>query len=98
MFNLITINIFLYFFNLIWIALNRSNLILVLISIEIILLTINLNFIFFSFYLDDLLGELFFLLILTVAAAESAIGLALIILFFRKKGIIDINKLNLITI
>jgi NADH-quinone oxidoreductase subunit K len=76
------------------IVINRKSLILILISIELILISINLNFIFFSFYLDDILGELFALLILTVAAAESAIGLAIIIIFFRLRGTIAMNQIN----
>jgi len=72
----------------------RKNLILVLVSIELILLAVNLNFIVFSVYLDDLMGQLFALYILTVAAAESAIGLAVIVVYYRLYGIIDINAIN----
>ena len=76
---------------------NRQNLILVILCIELMLLSINLNFLFFSIYLDDIIGELFSLLILTVAASESAIGLAIIIVFFRTRGSISINQINLLS-
>jgi len=82
---------------LLGIIINRQNLILILLSIELMLLAINLNFIFFSLYLDDILGELFALLILTVAAAESAIGLAIIISFFKLRGTILIKNINLLS-
>ena len=80
------------------ILMNRSNLIIILFSIELLLLSINLNFLIFSVYLDDLIGELFSLLILTIAAAESAIGLAIIIVFFRTRGSIKINQINLLSL
>lgn len=91
------LNFFLFNLGLLGIIINRQSLILILISIELMLLSINLNFIFFSFYLDDVLGELFALIVLTVAAAESAIGLAIIITFFRSRGTISINKINLLS-
>jgi NADH-quinone oxidoreductase subunit K len=72
----------------------RKNLILVLVSIELMLLSVNFNFIIFSIYLDDLLGQLFALLILTVAAAESAIGLAILVAFYRLRGIIATDYIN----
>jgi NADH-quinone oxidoreductase subunit K len=64
-------------------------------SIELMLLAINLNFIIFSIFLDDILGQLFALLILTVAAAESAIGLALLVVYYRIRGTISIEFINL---
>ncbi len=88
------LNFFLFFLGLLGIILNRQNLILILISIELMLLSINMNFICFSVYLDDVMGQIFALLILTVAAAESAIGLAIMIVFFRNKGTISINAIN----
>ena len=91
------LNIFLFILGLLGIVINRKNLIFILISVELILLSINLNFLFFSYYLDDLLGELFTLIILTVAASESAIGLAIIIVFFKLRGTISINKINLLS-
>ena len=80
----------------IWgIFLNRKNIIIMLMSIELMLLAVNLNFLFFSIYLDDLLGQLFALLILTVAAAESAIGLALLVVYYRIRGTIAVEFINL---
>jgi NADH-quinone oxidoreductase subunit K len=67
-------------------------------SIELLLLSINFNFIYFSVFIDDLIGQLFSLLILTVAAAESAIGLAIMIVFFKIYGDISIYKINLLSL
>ena len=75
------------------IFLNRKNIIILLMSIELMLLSINFNFIIFSVFLDDILGQLFALLILTVAAAESAIGLAILVIHYRISGIISIGYL-----
>ena len=65
-------------------------------SIELSLLSINFNFILFSIYLDDIIGQIFTLLILTVAAAESSIGLAILVMYYRRKGLISINVLSYI--
>ena len=73
---------FLFCLGLFGIILNRQNIIIILMSIELLLLSINLNFIYFSVIIDDIIGQVFSLLILTVAAAESAIGLAIMIVFF----------------
>ena len=75
---------------------NRQNLILIILCIELMLLSINLNFLFFSIYLDDIIGNLFSLLILTVASAETATGLAIIIVYFKTRGSININQINLL--
>lgn len=72
----------------------RKNLIIILMSIEIMLLSINLNFLIFSFLLDDLIGESFALLILTVAAAEAAIGLAILIVYYRLRGVISLDYIS----
>ena len=64
--------------------------------IELMLLAVNLNFLIFSTYLDDLIGQLFSLLILTVAAADSAIGLALLVIYYRARGTIAIEYMNLL--
>jgi len=81
----------------IWgIFLNRKNIIVMLMSIELMLLAINVNFLLFSVYLDDLVGQVFALLILTVAAAESAIGLALLVVYYRIRGTISVEFINLI--
>ena len=73
------------------IFLNRKNIIILLMSIELMLLSINFNFIIFSVFLDDILGQLFALLVLTVAAAESAIGLAILVIYYRVRGTIAIE-------
>ena len=81
----------------IWgIFLNRKNIIIMLMSIELMLLAVNLNFLLFSVYLDDLIGQLFALFVLTVAAAESAIGLALLVIYYRVRGTIAVEFINLI--
>lgn len=75
---------------------NRKNIVIMLMCIELMLLAVNLNFLIFSSYLDDLLGQLFSLLILTVAAAESSIGLALLVIYYRARGTISIEYMNLL--
>ncbi len=92
------ISFFLFCLSLFGIILNRQNIIIVLMSIELMLLAINLNFIFFSVFLDDIMGQIFSLLILTVAAAESAIGLALLILFFKLHGHISIYRIHFLSL
>lgn len=77
------------------IFLNRKNIIIMLMSIELMLLAINFNLIVFSVFLDDILGQIFALLILTVAAAESAIGLAILVIYYRIRGAIAIELINL---
>ena len=76
------------------IFLNKKNLIVILMSIELILLSVNINFIAFSSYSGDLSGQVFAMLTLTVAAAEAAIGLAILIIFFRNKGSIAVEDIN----
>ncbi len=76
------------------IFLNRKNVIVILMSIELMLLAVNINFITFSSYLDDLVGQVFVMFILTVAAAEAAIGLAILVVFFRNKGSIAVEDLS----
>ena len=73
---------------------SRKNGIVVLMCIELMLLAVNLNFLIFSAYLDDLIGQLFSLLVLTVAAAESAIGLALLVIYHKTRGNIQIEYMN----
>ena len=72
----------------------KKNIIIILMSIELMLLSININFIIFSVYTNDILGQVFALFVLTVAAAESAIGLAIIVIYYRNKGLISINFIN----
>lgn len=76
------------------IFLNRKNLIVLLMAIELMLLAVNMNFVAFSHYLGDMHGQVFVFFILTVAAAESAIGLAILVLLFRNKASIDAEDLN----
>ena len=75
---------------------NRKNVINILMSIELILLGVNINFIAFSYYSNDLTGQVFSLFILTVAAAEAAIGLAILVVYFRIKGSIDVKDVNVL--
>lgn len=77
------------------IFLNRRNVIVILMSIELILLAVNINFVAFSQYLGDLVGQVFSLFVLTVAAAESAIGLAILVVYFRNRGDISVGKIPL---
>ena len=76
------------------IFLNRKNVIIILMSIELILLAVNINFVAFSSYLGDLAGQVFALFILTVAAAEAAIGLAILVVYFRNRGSIAVEDVN----
>lgn len=77
------------------IFLNRKNIIIILMSIELILLAVNINLVAFSVFLGDLVGQVFALLILTVAAAEAAIGLAILVAFFRNRGSIAVEDVNM---
>jgi NADH-quinone oxidoreductase subunit K len=76
------------------IFLNRKNVIVILMSIELMLLAVNINFVAFSAYLHDLTGQIFSIFTLTVAAAEAAIGLAILIVFYRKRGSIAVEDIN----
>ena len=84
----------LFAISVVGIFLNRKNVIILLMAIELMLLSVNLNFIAFSHYLDDLAGQVFVFFILTVAAAESAIGLAILVLLFRNLKTIDVDDLG----
>ena len=77
------------------IFLNRKNVIIILMSIELILLAVNINLVAFSAHLGDLTGQIFAMLVLTVAAAEAAIGLAIIVVYFRIRGNIAVEDINL---
>jgi NADH-quinone oxidoreductase subunit K len=76
------------------IFLNRKNVIILLMSVELILLSVNINFVAFSAFLNDMVGQVFALFVLTVAAAEAAIGLAILVCFFRNRGTIDVEDIN----
>ena len=77
------------------IFINRKNVIVILMSVELILLAVNLNLVAFSAFLGDLTGQIFALLVLTVAAAEAAIGLAILVVFYRNRGSIAVEDINL---
>jgi NADH-quinone oxidoreductase subunit K len=77
------------------IFLNRKNVIIILMSIELILLAVNINLVAFAAYLGDLVGQVFALLVLTVAAAEAAIGLAILVCYYRNRGSIAVEDVNL---
>ena len=76
------------------IFLNRKNVIIILMSIEVILLSVNINLVSFSIYLQDLVGQVFTMFILTVAAAEAAVGLAIIVMYYKNKGSIQVEHIS----
>ena len=84
----------LFFIGLCGIMLNRKNIILMLMSIELMLLAVNFNLIVFSTFLDDIVGQIFALFVLTVAAAESAIGLAILVVYYRVRGTIAVERVQ----
>ena len=88
----LTTNIFLFLISTLGIIINNRNILITIMCIELLLLSLNLNFVIFSSYLDDMYGQLFSLFILTVAAAESSIGLAIIIVYYRIRGSILMNQ------
>lgn len=77
------------------IFLNRKNVIVILMSIELMLLAVNINLIAFSSFLDDMVGQVFAMFVLTVAAAEAAVGLAIVVAYFRNRGSIAVEDINL---
>ena len=83
-----------FFLGVIGIFLNRKNIIVILMSIELILLAVNINLISFSIFSGDILGQIFTMLILTVAAAEAAIGLAIIVVYYRNSGTIRVEEID----
>jgi len=90
----LTLGAMLYALAVVGIFLNRKNLIVLLMAIELMLLAVNMNFVAFSHYLGDMHGQVFVFFILTVAAAEAAIGLAILVLLFRNKNSINAEDLN----
>ena len=84
----------LFAISVVGIFLNRKNLVIILMSIELLLLAANMNFVAFSHYLDDYAGQVFVFFILTVAAAEAAIGLAILIIVFRNRATINVDDLD----
>ena len=90
----LTLGGILFALSVIGIFLNRKNLIVLLMAIELMLLAVNMNFVAFSHYLGDMNGQVFVFFIMTVAAAESAIGLAILVLLFRARSTINVDELN----
>jgi NADH-quinone oxidoreductase subunit K len=92
--NYLVLGAILFSIGVMGIFLNRKNVITILMAIELILLAVNINFIAFSQHLNNLAGQVFVFFILTVAAAEAAVGLAILVLFFRNKRSIDVDDIN----
>ena len=93
--NYLTVSAIIFTIGVLGIFLNRRNVIIMLMAIELILLSVNINFVAFSAYLGNLTGQIFALFVLTVAAAESAIGLAILVVYFRNRGSIAVEDVNL---
>jgi NADH-quinone oxidoreductase subunit K len=92
----LTLSAVLFALSVIGIFLNRKNLIVLLMAIELMLLAVNTNFVAFSHYLADMQGQIFVFFIMTVAAAESAIGLAILVLLFRNRSSVNVDELNVL--
>ncbi len=90
----LTLGAIIFSLGVIGIFLNRKNIIVILMSVELILLAVNINLISFSIFSGDIVGQIFAMLILTVAAAEAAIGLAIIVVFYRNKGSIRVEDIH----
>jgi NADH-quinone oxidoreductase subunit K len=86
--------VLLFFTGVLGIVLNRKNILITIMSLELMLLAVNLNFIVFSIYLDDVVGQIFVLFILTIAATESSIGLALLTRYYRLKNTIQMERIK----
>ena len=91
----LTVAAILFTLGVLGIFINRKNIIVILMSVELILLAVNVNLVAFSAFLGDLTGQVFALPVLTVAAAESAIGLAILVVFYRNKGTISVEDINM---
>jgi len=90
----LTVAALLFVIGIFGIFLNRKNVIVIMMSIELMLLAVNINLVAFSAHLGDMVGQVFTLFVLTVAAAEAAIGLAILVCFFRNRGTIDVEDIN----
>ena len=90
----LTLGAIIFTIGVIGIFLNRKNVIIILMSIELILLSVNINLVSFSVYLENLVGQIFAMFILTVAAAEAAVGLAIIVIYYKNKGSIHVEQIN----
>ena len=91
----LTVAAILFTIGVLGIFLNRKNVIVILMSVELILLAVNINFVAFSSHLNDIVGQVFALFVLTVAAAEAAIGLAILVTFYRNRGSIAVEDVNM---
>ncbi len=91
----LTVAAIIFTIGVVGIFINRKNVIIILMSIELILLAVNINLVAFSSFLGDLIGQIYALLVLTVAAAESAIGLAILVAYYRNRGSIAVEDINL---
>jgi NADH-quinone oxidoreductase subunit K len=91
----LTVGAILFTLGIFGIFLNRKNVIIILMSVELMLLAVNINFIAFSAHLNDLVGQIFAMFVLTVAAAEAAIGLAILVVYFRNRGSIAVEDVNM---
>jgi len=90
----LTVAAILFVLGIVGIFLNRKNVIIILMSVELMLLAVNINFVAFSTFLNDLVGQVFAMFVLTVAAAEAAIGLAILVIYFRGRGTIAVEDIN----
>jgi len=90
----LTVGAILFVLGVLGIFLNRKNVIVILMAVELILLSVNLNLVAFSAFMQDLVGQVFAMLVLTVAAAEAAIGLAILVIYFRGRGTIAVDDIN----
>lgn len=90
----LTVSAILFTIGIFGIFLNRKNLIVIMMSIELMLLAVNINMVAFSAFLNDLVGQIFTMLVLTVAAAEAAIGLAIVVVFYRSRRTIEVEDIN----
>ena len=91
---ILTIIVILFFIGVVGLVLNRKNILITIMSIEIMLLSVNLNFVIFSVYLDDVLGYIFVLFILTIAATESSIGLSILSAYYKLKQTVQMEKVK----
>jgi NADH-quinone oxidoreductase subunit K len=90
----LTVGAILFVLGVLGIFLNRKNVIVILMAVELILLAVNINLVAFSAFMQDLTGQVFAMLVLTVAAAEAAIGLAILVIYFRTRGSIAVDDIN----
>ena len=90
----LTLSAIIFCIGIVGIFLNRKNVIIILMSIELILLSVNVNLVSFSIFLQDLAGQIFTMFILTVAAAEAAVGLAIIVIYYKNKGSINVEQIS----